>query len=153
MILALSPLPDGTTRLSGFRFFWLRYVWGFVPHEHCQRSLLGVNDDRFTREMELGISLELRPPARCRHVYLCGVTPQAYPGLHFAFEAAPGEMAEATTYHGITVTVSDARRLPIPPREDGFAGMPHAYTSCCNWQFGVETYGLNGLQRERVHLP
>ncbi len=142
VVLTISSFPDGSPKLTGFTHFWLRYVRGFSPQFHCQRSLRGFNDPRFCRDMQLGASFELLDPSRYDYVYLCGVTARRYPGLHLALVPDSSATARAVTYNGIEITVTGARQLDIPPLPDGFAGMSHPYTSCCNWQFGVRYYGL-----------
>jgi hypothetical protein len=150
IVLTLGSLPDGSTKLSGFTQFWLRYVHGFSPHFHCQRSLRGFNDGRFRRDMRIGETFELLEPDRYDYIYLCGVTAKRYPGLHLALAPDSSAAVRAVTYNGIEVTVVGARRLDIPPLPDGYAGMSRAYTTCVNWQFGVEYYGLAGMRRELV---
>ncbi len=148
--LTISALPDGSRQLTGFSQFCLRYVHGFSPHFHFQKSLRGFNDPRFRRDMEIGRSFELleRPPDE--YIYLCGVTARAHPGLHLALKPEPGTSSEAATYNGILIHVTGARQLEIPPLPDGFAGMSRKYTTCVNWQFGVQFYGLEGMRRELV---
>jgi len=150
VVLTMSLLPDGSDQLTGFTHFWLRYVRGFSPHFHCQKSLLGENDPRFIRHMKIGRSFELLDPENYRHIYLCGVTPRKYPGLHLALLPEAGSLAETKTYNGIRITVANARKLEIPQLPDGYAGMSRKYTTCCNWQFGVEYYGLSNMRRELV---
>lgn len=150
LVLTIGLLPDGSNKLTGFARFWLRYVHGFSPHFHCQRSLRGFNDPRFKRDMHIGASFELLDPLRCEYIYLCGVTARRYPGLHLALSPEPSAIAHVLTYNGVEIVVDGARQLEIPPLPEGYAGMPHAYTSCVNWQFGVKYYGLEGLRRELV---
>ncbi len=145
IVVTLGLLPDGGHTLTGFTQFWLRYVRGFSPRFHCQKSLRGFNDPRFKRSMKLGASFELLEPDRYDYVYLCGVTARRFPGLHLALAPEPSGSARATTYNGINVLVTGARQLDISPLPDGYAGMSHAYTSCVNWQFGVKYYGLEGI--------
>ncbi len=150
IILTIGLLPDRSNRLNGFTQFWLRYVHGFSPHFHCQRSLLGSNDPRFRRDMQIGQAFELLEPGRYDYIYLCGVTAKKYPGLHLALAPDGSASAHVITYNDIGITVAGARQLEIPPLPEGYAGMSHAYTSCCNWQFGAKYYGLNGLRMELV---
>jgi hypothetical protein len=142
MNLTFSLLPDGSNQLSGFSHFWLFYVRGFSPQFHCQKSLKGSIDQRFHRKMELGQSFELLEPGKYDYIYLCGVTPAKFEGLHLALKPEEGAYAETVTYNGLKITVTHARELLIPDLPDGFASMPHNYTSCRNWQFGGEYYGL-----------
>jgi hypothetical protein len=142
IILTIGRLPEGSDLLTGFKYVWLRYVKGFDPGVHCQKSLKGHNDLRFINKMTIGKSFELEDPAKYRHIYLCAdaVIPDC--GLHFALLPEEGTSAQVTTYNGIEITAVNARQLVIPSLPDGFEGREHAYTSCCNWQFGVEYYGL-----------
>ena len=150
VILSISCLPDHSCQLRGFRYFWLRYVHGFSPHFHCQRSLLGSNDPRFHRNMTIGLSFELLETNPYHHIYLCGIPPSSEPGLHLALTPETGAIARVDTYNGIEITVSGARMLEIPSLPDGYAGMSRKYTTCCNWQFGVRYYGIANMRRELV---
>lgn len=150
IVLTMSLLPDSGQQLTGFTHFWLRYVHGFSPHFHCQKSLRGTNDPRFTKSMTIGRSFELLEPKNYRHIYLCGVTPKEYPGLHLALLPEEGALAEVQTYNGISISVTNARQLEIPQLPDGFAGMSRAYTTCCNWQFGVKYYGMANFRRDLI---
>ncbi len=150
IILAIGRFPDGGSKLSGFSQFWLRYVRGFSPHFHCQRSLRGFNDPRIRRDMEIGQSFKLLDTGRYDYIYLCGVTARKHPGLHLALAPEASATVRLVTYNGIEIIVAGARRLGIPPLPDGYAGMSRAYTTCCNWQFGVRYYGLEGMRRELV---
>jgi len=148
--ITLSRLPDSSSQLSGFTQFWLRYVHGFSPHFHCQRSLRGVNDPRFRKGMNIGRSFELKSPDTYQYIYLCGVTARKYPGLHLALLPERNATAQDVTYNGIEISVTGARKLDIPNLPDGFADMSRAYTTCRNWQFGIEYYGLVNMRRELV---
>lgn len=150
LTLTIGSLPDGAIKLAGFTQFWLRYVHGFSPHFHCQKSLRGFNDARFRRDMQIGGTFELLDPGQYDYIYLCGVMAKRYPGLHLALASDTYATARAVTYNGIEITVKGARRLEIPPLPDGVAGMSRAYTTCVNWQFGVRYYGLDGMRRELV---
>jgi hypothetical protein len=150
IILTISALPDGSNKLRGFTQFWLRYVHGFSPHFHCQKSLRGFNDPRFRRDMHIGQSFELLVTPPYDYVYLCGVTARKYPGLHLALMPDPSATVHAVTYNGLEITVAGARQLEIPPLPDGFAGMSRKYTACVNWQFGVEYYGIGAMRPELV---
>src|SRR5512146_664911 len=108
IVLTIGSFPNGAIKLSGFSQFWLRYVHGFSPHFHCQKSLRGFNDARFGRDMGIGRSFELLERPADEYIYLCGVTARANPGVHLALMAEPGASAEALTYNGIVIRVSGA---------------------------------------------
>ena len=142
--LTISKLPDGGELFTGFRYVWLLYVRGFDASQHCQKSLKGYKDLRFINKMPIGKSFELDDPAKYRHIYLCADAVIHDAGLHFALLPEEGAAAQLTTYNGIEITATNARQLAISPLPDGFGGKQHAFTSCLNWQFGVEYYGLKG---------
>ena len=143
-------LPDGSAQLRGYAQFWLRYVRGFSPHFHCQQSLRGENDPRFNRTMRIGTSYDLHPAKRCDYIYLCGVTSKAHSGLHLALIPQSGATVLTRTYNGVEIAVEGARELEIPKLPDGYAGMTRKYTSCRNWQFGVQCYGLATMRHELI---
>jgi hypothetical protein len=147
VILSIGSLPAGGDTLTGFRFVWLWYVRGFKPQHHCQRSLLGKPDVEFLRwaypqKRIVGRTFELHLPHGYRQIYLCAEASVPDSGLHLSMEPVAGASFSVETYNGVLITVTNARRLEIPPLPDGYLGYPHAYTSCCNWQFGVKYYGL-----------
>ena len=148
IMLTMSLLPNKADRLEGFTHFWLRYVRGFSPHFHCQKSLRGTNDPRFNKTMALGTSYKLPEPGTYRYIYLCGVTSHGYPGLHLALMPEKGAHAVAVTYNGIEILVAGARQLEIPHFPDGYAGLSRKYTSCRNWQFGVTYFGMEHFRSE-----
>ena len=150
VMLSMGLLPDHSSQLRGFSQFWLRYVHGFSPHFHCQKSLRGTNDPRFKKNMTIGASFQLLEPIGYEYIYLCGVTAGGHPGLHLALAPQASASARVVTYNGMEISVAGARRLEILPLPDGYAGMSRKYTTCCNWQFGVRYYGLEGMRRELV---
>lgn len=150
IIMTIGKTPDDLSVFTGFRYIWLRYVHGFNPHEHCQRSLLGRNDTRFTNRMEIGRSFVLEGSNGYKHIYLCGEASVPNSGLHLALLPEDGATAEVTTYNGIRIVVKNTRKLEIPALSDGYESMSHHFTSCVNWQFGVAYYGISDLKRGLV---
>jgi hypothetical protein len=148
--LTIGSLSDSSHLLTGFTQFWLRYVHGFSPHFHCQRSLRGFNDPRFHRRMHIGESFALLDSPSYDYIYLCGVTARQVPGLHLALVPDASASARSLTYNGLVIEATGARQLEIPALPEGYAGMSHSYTSCRNWQFGVKYYGLAAMRRELV---
>ena len=153
--LSIGPAPDGRDRLPGFQYAWLMYVWGFRPHYHCQKSLMGERDAEFLkaaypRQLIAGRTFELRPPARTRHIYLCADATVPDSGLHWVLVPAPGETARTTTYNGVTITAVNARALEIPAVPDGYLGLSRHYTTCMNWRFGVACCGVASLNPAKL---
>ncbi|HSV47458.1 MAG TPA: hypothetical protein VLJ58_16835 [Ramlibacter sp.] len=126
-------------QLTGFRYWWLKHVEGFDLTQHCARCLVGRYDKRVTRDMVLGVPIELES----RLVYLCGVSPRYATNFHAAVEHAPGEVAELATYNGHTVRFEHGRLLPIPELPRGWGGMGAQYTDCRNFRFAVHSSGAN----------
>lgn len=71
-------------------------------------------------------------------LYLCGVIGYRN-NLHIPFVPSDNEndIITAETYRGDKVIIIGAKRLPIPPLENGYNGLSRAFTSCRNYQFGV----------------
>jgi hypothetical protein len=163
--LTIRKMPDGSDVLTGFAYFWLKYVHGFNPKLHCQDSLIGKIDNEFQKGMKIGRTILLKDSEEYKHIYLCGEpikknaqehlssltdwkrARHPYPGLHLALLPEEGSNASIQTYNGIHITVTNVRQLEIPYLPDFFAGMDHDHTSCCNWQFGVAYYGLENLRK------
>jgi hypothetical protein len=164
--LTISNMPDSSETLAGFTYFWLKYVKGFDPNMHCQDSLKGTIDKKFQNEMKIGRTILLKDSEEYKHIYLCGEpfkesakqhlsalrnwerAKYPYPGLHLALLPEEGSNASIETYNGVHITCTNVRQLEIPYLPDFFAGMEHAYTSCCNWQFGAAYYGLENLHNQ-----
>ena len=134
-------------QLTGFgTSFWGRYVRGFDARFHCQPCLIGRPEKRIHRGMRTAerVLLDARAVATHPYFYVCGVTfPQGWEdNFHLACRWESGRSASKKTFNGFEVTVAGAIELEIPPLEPGFAGAPEKYTTCRNWQFGVEYFGL-----------
>jgi hypothetical protein len=122
--------------LTGFTYFWLKYVSAFNPRVHCARCLVGAYSQRVKKDMPLGAPITL-DEATAPLLYLCGVTSRWPTNLHIAMLPKVGVQIVKRTYHNLVVTIDDAEELPIPPLADGFRGLPRAFTTCRNYQFGV----------------
>jgi hypothetical protein len=132
-------------KLEGFIFgFWAKFVNGFNPMEHCQACLYGPREKRIGLEMTTNkeIALKERQVATNPYFYICGVTSRWRNNFHLAMEWAKGEEARGVTFNGFEISVTDAREIPIPPLPDGFAGLPKSFTTCRNFQFAVDRFGL-----------
>lgn len=139
-----SDMPDRTGVLTGYPWFWMRYVRGFMPWFHCAKSFVGERDKRFYPGMVLPVKIVLQDPTSYRHAYLCGVSPIKDTGLHLALLPEEGTKFTHKTYNGMVIQVSNARQLFIRKLDAGFMAMPWSYVSCCNWQFGIQYYGTGG---------
>ena len=125
-------------KVTGFRYFWLKYIKGFDPSVHCAKCLIGEYSQKVNLRMPVNTDIELDEYSGYKCLYLCGVIGYAN-NLHIAFIPSDNEndIITAETYLGDTSTITGAKRLPIPPLEKGYNGLSLAYTSCRNYQFGV----------------
>jgi hypothetical protein len=130
----------------GFWVFWLRRVRGFDPTHHGMKCLVGDNDPRFTKsrtgQVRLGayeVDLE-----GAEFGYLCGVSANwVYANnLHVPFLPLEGEDFEAVAYTGMKVQVSGALPLAIPELPRQWHGYGPAFTTCRNFRWAVEAFGL-----------
>ena len=143
MIPQIEAIGEGA-RVTGWRYLWLKYVSGFQPRVHCAQCLVGPYSKRVKRDaMPIGRPLPLDEAENYQHLYLCGVASRGgwAANLHLVAVAAPGENAEVEASTGTIFRITNARRIEIPALPPGFAGRPRTFTTCRNWQFGVEYYG------------
>lgn len=142
-----KPLGDGSVehKLTGFRFFWLKYVNGIDTRHHCALSLKGQLSKRVNREMGLNrqdFLVEAHLPGKVWRgpLYLCGVSGRWDNNFHLAFEATEDGSGEIRkpTFNGHEVIVTGARELAIPALPPDFRGLPPKFTTCRNYQFAIE---------------
>jgi len=132
--------------MDHMRCWWLAYVTGFDIDRHCQDCLLGTKQQRnrkVRREMDAtGRTEYTLDEAGYDYLYLCGVSWQGWANnFHLAMEHAPGERIEKRSPDGrFVVLVENAREIEIQPLPDGYGGYPRQFTTCRNWQFGVQQY-------------
>ena len=148
MVLELKlPLDEDPPRqLAGFTFFWLRYMRAFRPQYHCANCLVGPYERAVSAAMPLPARVALRRTEAV--AYLCGVADSGWAAnFHLPLTYALGERVEAETVSGIRIIAHNARELRIPWVEDGWRDFPLSYTTCRNWQFGVDYFGHDGVAR------
>ena len=141
---------DPTGEVRGWRYLWLKYVRGFSPGTHCATCLVGSYSKHVKRNgMRVGVPMPLDESPFYQHIYLCGVASAGgwAANLHLATVPAAGEVAEVQASTGTLFRITNARRLDIPGLEPGYQGRPRSFTTCRNWQFGVEYYGQNAKLR------
>jgi len=130
-------------RLSGFRFFWLKYVIGSDTRVHCASSLKGQGSKKVGPNLKLNyphILAEAHLPGRpwTRPMYLCGVSPSWETNFHLVFEACEGAEIRKTLYNGYELVIAGAREIEIKPLEPGFRGLGPEFTTCRNFQYAVQ---------------
>lgn len=127
--------------LTGFIYFWAKYVRAFNPDEHCKKSLIGPDNRAFGPKMALR-PVEFSADTECKYIYLCaGAEAWVYKNnFHLALLPKEGGRAEKRMYTGVIVVVTGAIEVPIPPLPPGFRGLGPAYTTCRNFQFGIKYF-------------
>ena len=144
-------LQGATDHITGYAYFWLKYVTGFDPSHHCAKALKGTYDTRiggrirFTSDLaRCNVPMVLDEAPVPDAYYLMGNTGTWKHNLHVAFVLEPGATFTHETHHGYRVIVEHGRRLPIPPLPRGWRSLPDAFTTCRNFQFGVSFFGADG---------
>ena len=134
---------EGAT-LTGYSYFWMKFVTGFDPTQHCARCLRGGYVAGVSKDMELNTPLDLVLP-RTSVGYICGVARgRNYArNLHLPFVREAGNVERMDMLDGQELVLSNARRLPIPGLPDGWADLPKAFTTCRNFQFAVDRFGFD----------
>lgn len=150
------PSIEAEVKLRAYRFLWLKYITGFKYQRHCDAGFSGsyskLHDTPRGRLVNAGrFSVELSQKP-FRYLYLCGVTSRYEDNLHVAFQPEHGS---SITFEDdrIRVVVSNAAQLSISPIADGFGGFGREFTTCRNWQFGMQYLGgFDALARDRPDL-
>jgi len=132
------------------QYFWLKYVNGFIPEEHCAKSLRGKHSSKVWFQAPLNRPILLDEAIQYDYIYLCGVSENFIwsKNLHMPVRPSPGQKAIVFTYNGIRCVISNAELVDIPRFEDGFGGYDLAHTTCRNWRFGVQYYSIQGFNPE-----
>ena len=131
-------------RVLGYRLLWVKAVVGFDANNHCARCLRGPILKSARELAAANVRKEFVMPKNARAIYICGVSSKGY---HFNLHApcVPDEAAGPTIIpmtNGQRLIIENAALLPINPLPLGFAGRGPEFTTCRNWQFGVQTFGL-----------
>lgn len=120
---------------SNYWIIWMRYVNGVNLNEHCMKSLLGRNDQRFKRGITQYEDIELE---RAPYYYFCGVHANwDYPkNIHIAWKDSVGSFVVDNEY--VYAEIEGGEMIEISPQYIDRTN-PNAtnklYTTCRNWQF------------------
>ena len=133
-----------TATPGSWRHLWLKQVTGFRPDVHCARCLKGRFDRAITpRQVADGLSHAFDLPDGLW--YLCGVAARGgwSCNLHVAFETAQTDRVVLLedVRRQARVVLEGARQILIPSLPSGWRGLPRPFTTCRNFQFGVDRFG------------
>jgi hypothetical protein len=135
---------------ADYRYLWAKYVRGFDPSQHCAMGLVGSWSKRVRVRMQTGVHLPFDETKAYDYIYICGVGPSYPSNLHMPMRDKEGGFVEVETYNGFRFIVENAELLTIPGLPKGFAGKDWQFTTCRNWQFGVDRYGLGKASQPGV---
>lgn len=127
-----------------FPYFWLKFVDGFVPTQHCAKCLMG-RWSRLVPFIKQKQGMTVNAPTNesdAPFLYLCGVSTKGYShNLHVAMRRKAGASFEVHS-HQIDLEMTGWERLEIPPlpaeevaRMEA-RGLGKAFHTCRNYQFG-----------------
>ena len=127
-----------------WEYLWAWYVTGFDPGVHCQKCLFGFRSEKVKKLMPHGepmIMDEAKLPFD--YLYVCGgaISWKWKDNFHLVLVPTGGKRVRATMgFTGQTVIARGASHVSIPALPGGFNGKDHKFTTCRNYQFGVEYY-------------
>ena len=96
-------------KVTGFRYFWLKYIRGFDPTVHCAKCLIGDYSQKVSLNMPVNTEIELNEFTDFKCLYLCGVIGYRN-NLHIPFVPSDNEndIITAETYRGDKVIITGA---------------------------------------------
>lgn len=128
-----------------FRHLWGKYIVGFRPATHCQRSLVKKDEPAVRPTMIDGV-YDLDDSYQL--FYLCGVgfKEKHNTNVHLAVRPKPGSVAAVGSAYGVRFTIRDAQAIHIihpmllksPP--SGLDRLKEGHIKCKNFQFGCQVF-------------
>jgi hypothetical protein len=137
MILEVRGMEQATQK---FVQLWGKHVSGFRPEKHCIYCLKGRTETQIDKAMTSG-DYEIHTGAPYFYLFAMGRAPRRDSNVHLAVQPYPGAVASIGSLYGVTFTIRDARALRIDRLPKGWMGLDDLYTSCRNFQFGVQMFG------------
>jgi hypothetical protein len=125
---------------SRFVQLWGVYVSGFDSDKHCIYCLRGKKETRLHKAME-DCDIELASDSPYFYLFAMGRVPKHETNVHLAVRHQPGSVASIGSVYGATFTIRDAYAPRIDRLPDGWNGLGKDFTSCRNFQFGVQQFG------------
>jgi hypothetical protein len=119
---------------------WGMYVRTFDPTKHCIYCLKGRKEAAVHRRMIDG-DYELATDFPYFYLFAMGRGARSISNVHLPVRPHPGAVASIGSVYGVTFTICDAYALRVDRLPDGWEGLGKDYTSCRNFQFGVQEFG------------
>jgi hypothetical protein len=128
------------TASQTFVQLWAMYVRDFDSTKHCMYCLKGRKEATLHRQMTDG-DYELATDFPYFYLFAMGRGDRSISNVHLPVRPHPGAVASIGSIYGVTFTVRDAYALRVDRLPDGWEGLDKDYTSCRNFQFGVQEFG------------
>ncbi len=122
---------------------WGKYVTDFDPSKHCLECLKGPREDLIHKGMVDRDDYQLRNDFRYFYLFAWGRGNRAETNVHLAVRPHPGAVASIGSMYGVTFTIRDAIALRIDRLPKGWMELGDEFTTCRNFQFGVQMFGYN----------
>ncbi len=124
---------------KAFRYFWLKYVQGFKPDQHCARCLIGPYSKHFPYGSQLADKLgTVLDEAEAPFIYICGVTGRYENNVHLVGRPDPQSEAKHKDDR-VEISVHGLSKIEIIPPENAPA-LGKEFLTCRNWQFGWQEF-------------
>lgn len=137
--------------LQGFRYMWLKHVWGFNPLTHCAQCLVGQYLKCVGPNMDANDPQSLPGIPEGQFYYLCGVSApyQWQNNFHLVFTQGQ-DTIEAPLWTGARFVLEGAKRIPFDDQaaKTLFPERTKAYLTCRNFQFGAGMFTGLDLQSQ-----
>lgn len=128
------------TASQSFVQLWGMYVRGFDSTKHCIFCLKGRKETVLNRQMIDG-DYELATDFPYFYLFAMGRGDRSISNVHLPVRPHPGAVASIGSLYGVTFTIRDAYALRVDRLPNGWNGLEKEYTSCRNFQFGVQEFG------------
>ena len=128
------------TASQTFVQLWGIYVRDFDPSKHCMYCLKGRKEAALHRQMTDG-DYELATDFPYFYLFAMGRGDRSISNVHLPVRPHPGAVATIGSLYGVTFTLRNANALRVDRLPDGWEGLEKEYTSCRNFQFGVQEFG------------
>jgi hypothetical protein len=125
---------------------WGIHVTGFQQEKHCQYCLKGRKEPQIHRDMASDDYI-LKNEAEYFYLFAMGREPRRHSNVHLVVKPYPGVVASIGSLYGATFTIRDARALRIDRLPKRWLGLDDLFTTCRNFQFGVQEFGYHLQER------
>ncbi len=128
---------------ESFVFLWGKYVKGFDSSKHCAECRLGDTKSPVNPKRRDGDDYKRRNDFPYFYLFGMGRGDRSRSNLHFAVEPRPGSVASIGSIYGVSFTIYDAFAPRIDRLPKGWMGLDDDFTTCRNFQFGVQMFGYH----------